>query len=378
MTRRIIPIMKKEAIHIWRDPRSLYMALGLPIVLLILFGYAITMDVRHVEVGIIDQDGTALSRNFISRVRASDYFSLRYLSSNDTETERLLNEGFVKVFIVIPSDFSRDLAKGKDTALQLLVDGSNNNRALVSLGYVSRIIQIFATDVLTEKMSRQGGLIGGGFPMIDPRIRVWYNPELRSANFIVPGLIAVVMTVMTTLLTSLTVAREWENGTMEQLIAGPARSHEIVIGKMLPYFLLGLAQVALVVLAGTLIFKVPLKGNLFVLFVVSAIFLFCGLGIGLLLSIVTKSQQLAYMFSILTTLLPSYLLSGFIFPIKSMPKVIQWISALVPARYFLTTLRGIFLKGYGFGSIWLEISALSVLSLIIFLACIKRMKLSLE
>jgi ABC-2 type transport system permease protein len=378
MTRRIIPIMKKEAVHIWRDPRSLYMALGLPMVLLILFGYAITMDVRHVEVGIIDQDGTALSRNFISRVRASDYFSLRYLSSNDTETERLLNEGFVKVFIVIPPDFSMDLAKGKDKALQLLVDGSNNNRALVSLGYVSRIIQIFATDVLTEKMSRQGGLYGGGFPMIDPRIRVWYNPELRSANFIVPGLIAVVMTVMTTLLTSLTIAREWENGTMEQLIAGPARSHEIVIGKMLPYFLLGLAQVALVVLAGTLIFKVPLKGNLFVLFVVSAIFLFCGLGIGLLLSIVTKSQQLAYMFSILTTLLPSYLLSGFIFPIKSMPKVIQWISALVPARYFLTTLRGIFLKGYGFGSIWLEISALSVLSLIIFLACIKRMKLSLE
>ena len=378
MTRRIIPIMKKEAVHIWRDPRSLYMALGLPMVLLILFGYAITMDVRHVEVGIIDQDGTALSRNFISRVRASDYFNLRYLSSNDTETERLLNEGLVKVFIVIPPDFSRDLAKGKDKALQLLVDGSNNNRALVSLGYVSRIIQIFATDVLTEKMRRQGGLYGGGFPMIDPRIRVWYNPELRSANFIVPGLIAVVMTVMTTLLTSLTVAREWENGTMEQLIAGPARSHEIVIGKMLPYFLLGLAQVALVVLAGTLIFKVPLKGNLFVLFVVSAIFLFCGLGIGLLLSIVTRSQQLAYMFSILTTLLPSYLLSGFIFPIKSMPKVIQWISALVPARYFLTTLRGIFLKGYGFGSIWLEISALSVLSLIIFLACIKRMKLSLE
>lgn len=378
MTRRIIPIMKKEAIHIWRDPRSLYMALGLPMVLLILFGYAITMDVRHVEVGIIDQDGTALSRNFISRVRAGDYFNLRYLASNDTETERLLNEGFVKVFIVIPPDFSRDLAKGKDTAFQLLVDGSNNNRALVSLGYVSRLIQIFATDVLTEKMRRQGGLYGGGFPMIDPRIRVWYNPELRSANFIVPGLIAVVMTVMTTLLTSLTVAREWENGTMEQLIAGPARSHEIVIGKMLPYFLLGLAQVALVVLAGTLIFKVPLKGNLFVLFVVSAIFLFCGLGIGLLLSIVTGSQQLAYMFSILTTLLPSYLLSGFIFPIKSMPKVIQWISALVPARYFLTTLRGIFLKGYGFGSIWLEISSLSVLSIIIFLTCIKRMKLSLE
>jgi len=378
MSRRIIPIMKKEAVHIWRDPRSLYMALGLPMVLLILFGYAITLDVRHVEIGIIDQDRTALSRDLISRVKASDYFSLRYLSSTDTETERLLNEGAVKVFIVVPPNFSKDLAKGKDTALQLLVDGSNNNRALVSLGYVSRIIQIFAADALTEKMRRQGGLYGGALPMIDPRIRIWYNPELTSANFIVPGLIAVVMTVMTAMLTSLTVAREWENGTMEQLIAGPSRSHEIVIGKMLPYFILGFAQVALVVLAGTLIFKVPLKGNVFVLFVVSAIFLFCGLSIGLLLSIVTRSQQLAYMFSILTTLLPSFLLSGFIFPIKSMPKVIQAISVLVPARYFLTTLRGIFLKGYGFGSIWLEVSALSVLSLIIFLACIKRMKLSLE
>ncbi len=378
MTRRILPIVKKEALHIWRDPRSLYMALGLPMVLLILFGFAITLDVRHVEVGIIDHDGTTISRDFISRVKASDYFSLRYLSSSDGEIERLLNEGSVKVFIVIPPDFSRDLAKGKDAALQLLVDGSNNNRALVSLGYVSRIIQSFATNILKEKMSRQGGMLAAGFPTIEPRIRVWYNPELRSANFIVPGLIAVVMMVMATMLTSLTVAREWENGTMEQLIAGPARSHEIVIGKMLPYFFLGLGQVALVVLAGKLIFKVPLKGNLFVLFVVSAIFLFCGLGIGLLLSIITKSQQLAYMFSILSTLLPGYLLSGFIFPIKSMPKVIQWISALVPARYFLTTLRGIFLKGYGFQAIWLEIAALTVLSLIIFVACIKRMKLSLE
>jgi drug efflux transport system permease protein len=378
MTNRIIPIMKKEAVHIWRDPRSLYLALGLPIVLLILFGIAITLDVRHVEVGVIDQDGTSLSRNLIARLSSSDYFNLKFVSPAYDRAERLLDKGLVRVIIVIPEDFSKDLAKGKDTSLQLLVDGSNSNRALVSLGYVSQVIQTFAADVLTEKMRRQGSLYAAGYPIIDPRIRVWYNPELRSTNFIVPGLIAVVMMVMATMLTSLTIAREWENGTMEQLISGPARAHEIVIGKVLPYFLLGLAQVSLVVVVGTLIFKVPLKGNLLALFVISAIFLFCGLGIGLLLSIVTKSQQLAYMFSILTTLLPSFLLSGFIFPIKSMPRVIRWISALVPARYFLTTLRGIFLKGYSFGSIWVEILSLSAFSLVIFLICLKRMKLSLD
>jgi len=188
----------------------------------------------------------------------------------------------------------------------------------------------------------------------------------------------VVMMVMTTMLTSLTIAREWENGTMEQLISGPARSHEIVIGKMLPYFFLGLTQVALVVLAGNFIFKVPLRGSLFVLFVVSSIFLFCGLSLGLLSSIVTKSQQLAYMISILTTLLPSYILSGFIFPIKSMPKIIQLISYLVPARYFLATLRGIFLKGYGFALLWPEILSLFFFSLLVFAACVRLMRLSLE
>jgi ABC-2 type transport system permease protein len=378
MTNRIIPLMKKEAIHIWRDPRSLYMALGLPTVLLILFGYAITFDIRHIRMGIIDQDGSPPSRELISRVKSSDYFSLVHLSSDASGAERLLDEGRVRLIIVIPPDFSKDLAKGTDARLQLLVDGSNNNTALVALGYISRLIQTFSTDVLTERMRRQGGSFNTGFPMIEPRVRVWYNPELKSANFIVPGLIAVVMMVMTTMLTSLTIAREWENGTMEQLISGPARSHEIVIGKMLPYFFLGLTQVALVVLAGNFIFKVPLRGSLFVLFVVSSIFLFCGLSLGLLSSIVTKSQQLAYMISILTTLLPSYILSGFIFPIKSMPKIIQLITYLVPARYFLATLRGIFLKGYGFALLWPEILSLFFFSLLVFAACVRLMRLSLE
>jgi len=378
MITRIVPLMKKEALHIWRDPRSLYMALGLPIVLLILFGYAITFDIRHINVGIIDQDGSVLSRELNARVRASDYFNVLYQAADSTDADRLLDRGQLKVVIVVPPNFSRDLAKGQDASLQLLVDGSNNNTALVALGYLSGLIQTFAADVIAQRMSRQGGSYAAGIPTVEPRVRVWYNPELKSTNFIVPGLVAVVMMVMTTMLTSLTIAREWENGTMEQLIAGPARSHEIVIGKMLPYFLLGLTQVALVVLVGRFVFNVPMRGSLLVLFVVSSIFLFCGLSLGLLSSIITKSQQLAYMISILTTLLPSYILSGFIFPIKSMPKIIQLVSYLVPARYFLATLRGIFLKGYGFGLLWPEILSLFVFSMLVFATCVRRMRLSLE
>jgi len=378
MIRRIIPLARKESLHIRRDPRSLYLAIGLPIVLVLLFGYAITFDIRHVPIGIIDQDGSVLSRDLAARMMSSDYFDLRFVSKDYSRVERLLDEGRVKIIIAIPADFSKDVGRGASPPLQLLVDGTNNNTALIALGYLSRLIQKFAADMLTENMNRQGGLTSGGFPSIEARIRIWYNPELKSANFIVPGLIAVVMMVMTAMLTSLTIAREWENGTMEQLIAGPVRAHEIIIGKLIPYFGLGIAQVVLIVLAGKIIFKVPFRGNLVCLFTVSAIFLFCGLGIGLFVSITAKSQQLAYSLSILTSMLPSFLLSGFIAPIASMPKVIQLVTYLVPAKYFLKTLRGIFLKGYGFSLVWPEIIALSVFGALIFAACVKRLKLRLE
>jgi ABC-2 type transport system permease protein len=355
------------------------MAIGFPIVLLLLFGYAITFDIRHVPLGIIDQDHSTLSRDFIGRVRASEYFDLRFLSDDYSRTDRLLDSGRTRIIIVIPKDFSKDAEQTAGASLQLLVDGSNNNTALVALGYVSRLIQAYAADILTERRNAQGGSSLARFPaVIEPRIRVWFNPELKSTNFIIPGLITVVMMVMTALLTSLTIAREWENGTMEQLMAGPLRPHEIVIGKLLPYFLLGLAQAVLVVLAGTLIFNVPLKGNILCLFVVTCVFLLCGLGIGLFLSITAKSQQLAYMFAVLTTLLPSFLLSGFIFPISSMPKAVQAVTYLVPARYFLYTLRGIFLKNYGFGLLWPEILALGAFGLMILMVCIKRMKMRLD
>jgi ABC-2 type transport system permease protein len=378
MTRRVLTLLRKEILHIRRDPRSLYLAVGLPIVLLILFGYAITFDIRHVAIGVVDLEHSPLSRDLISRFKSSDYFDLRFVTDDYAATGRILDRGLVKIILVVPQDFSRSWSAGGDASLQLLVDGSDNNTALVSLGYASQAIQDFASQALRESLSIKGGVDSAGYPAADPRVRIWFNPELKSTNFIVPGLIAVVMMVVTAQLTALTVAREWENGTMEQLIASPIRPLELVIGKVVPYFGLGMAQVALVVVIGTGIFHVPLRGDILSLVAVSSIFLLCGLGIGLFISIAAKSQQLAYMFAILLTLLPSFLLSGFIFPTESMPRLVRMVTYLVPARYFLTTLRGIFLKGYGFGDVWVEMLSLALFGLLVFAACVKKMRLRLD
>jgi len=378
MKSRVLPLMRKEFIHILRDPRSLYIAIGLPLVLLILFGYAITFDVNHIPVAVINQDDSSLSRDLISRVQASEYFDLRYLSNEYTKLERLLDEGKVKIILVIPLHFYRDLSKGKNKPLQFLIDGSDNNTALIALGYLSKIIQVFSSNIVLEGLNKQGNLLLKELPAIDVKTRVWYNPGLRSTNFIVPGLIAVVMMILAAMLTSLTIAREWETGTMEQLIATPTKPLEIIIGKLTPYFFLGLIQMTLVVLTGTLLFKVPFKGNIFFLFVVAGLFLVCGLGIGLFISTGTKSQQLAFMLAIVLTMLPAFLLSGFIFPISSMPRIIQFFSYFVPAKYFLIALRGIFLKGNGLSVHWPEVLFLLIFGLLIILACTKRLKLSLE
>jgi len=374
----MFPLMRKEFIHILRDPRSLYIAIGLPLVLLILFGYAITFDVDHIPVAVINQDNSSLSRDLISRVQSSEYFDLRYLSNEYSGIERLLDEGKVKIVLIIPLHFYRDISKGKNTPLQFLVDGSDNNTALIALGYLSRIIRIISSNILLEGLSKQGNFLLKELPLLDLKTRVWYNPGLRSTNFIVPGLIAVVMMILAAMLTSLTIAREWETGTMEQLIATPTKPLEIIIGKLTPYFFLGLIQMTLVVLTGKLLFKVPFKGSIFFLFLVSGLFLVCGLGIGLFISIVTKSQQLAFMLAIVFTMLPSFILSGFLFPISSMPKIIQFFSYLVPAKYFLIVLRGIFLKGNGLSVLWPEVLFLLIFGSLIILACTRRLKMSLE
>lgn len=370
--------MRKEFIHIVRDPRSLYLAIGIPILLMILFGYAITFDIKEIPLAIFDLDDTPLSRKLVSSVHSCGYFDLVQFSRTYAGAEELLDSGRAKVVIVIPHHFSRDLSLGQDAPIQLLVDGSDNNTALIALSYISNLVYTFSSNIILEKLERSGAVATMEFPPLRIETRAWYNPGLNSTHFIVPGLIAVVMMIMAAMLTSLTVAREWEIGTMEQLIATPVKPHEIIIGKLLPYFFLGIVQITLIVLTGVLWFKTPLKGNLLLLGVATGIFLTSGLGLGLLISTVTKSQQLAFMLSVIFTFLPSFLLSGFIFPIASMPKVIRFITHIVPAKYFLVILRGIFLKGSGYSLLFPELLTLALLGLLIIFACAQRLKLRLK
>jgi ABC-2 type transport system permease protein len=378
MRHRILSLIRKETLHILRDPRSLYLAVGLPVLLVIIFGYAITFDVNNVRLGVVDLDNSPLSRDLIFRLHASPYFDITSHETVYRGMDKLLDEGKAKIIIVIPPRFSQRLNKGKDVKLQLLTDGSDNNTAQVAQGYLLSLIQMFSVDFLKDNLNRNYSLAQTGIPPIQLEPRIWYNPDLRSVNFIVPGLIAVVMMILAAMLTSLTVAREWENGTMEQLISSPIKPIEVIIGKLVPYYFLGLLQTILVIAVGALLFKVPFKGDLLLLFLVSSVFLVCGMGIGLFISAATRSQQLSFMLSVILTMLPAFILSGFIFPISSMPRIIQILTYLVPARYFLIALRGIFLKGVGLSVLWPQVLLLCLFAIGIMAACAKKMTMRLD
>ena len=378
MRNRILSLIRKETLHIFRDPRSLYLAVGLPVLMVILFGLGITFDVNNVRIGIIDLDNSPLSRDLAFRLHASSYFDI---SSHETVyrgMDQLLDEGKAKIVMVIPPQFSRSLNSGRDVKLQLLTDGSDSNTAQIAQGYLLSLIQIFSVDELSEELNRLGLFATAGIPPIQLESRIWYNPDLRSSTFIVPGLIAVVMMILAAMLTSLTIAREWENGTMEQLIASPIKPIEVIIGKLIPYYILGLLQTSLVIGVGILLFGIPFKGSLLLLFLASSLFLICSSGIGIYISAATRSQQLSFMLSVILTMLPAFILSGFIFPISSMPRVIQGLTYLVPARYFLTALRGIFLKGTGLSVLWPQVLFLILFAVGIMTACTRKMTMRLD
>ena len=375
MMRRIRTIARKEVLHLRRDPRSLFLAIGQPLVLLLIFGFAITFDIRHVDTAVIDLDRTTVSRDLVARVEAADAFNVRIHTDDYGQAKKILDEGLAKVVVVIPPDFARDLGAGRAAPLQILVDGCDSNTGLIAMGNMSRLIQGFASGILLERLGRTGA---ADVPTVDTRVRVWFNPELTSTNFIIPGLIAVIMAIMAAMLTSLTVAREWENGTMEQLMAGPGRPVEIVVGKLLPYFALGIVQVTLIVLTGRFVFGVPFTGSFPGLIVASSAFLIYGLSLGLFLSIATRSQQLAFILSIILTMLPSFILSGFIFPIANMPLLLRLVSYATPARFYLAALRGIFLKGYGFPLLWATIAGTAAFGAFFLILCVRKMRMRLD
>ncbi len=362
-TLRIWAVTRKEFIHIIRDPRSLGMSIAIPMLLLLLFGYALTLDVDNVPMVIWDQDGTQASREFISRFAASPYFSLQEYVTNYQELEGAVDSGRALAALVIPAGFAGRIDSGREAQVQLIVDGSDSNTSTIAIGYADAVAMIYSQDVALKEIRRMGKT-KMSLPL-EVQSRVWFNPDLESKNYIIPGLIAVIMMVISALLTSLTVAREWERGTMEQLISTPVKGRELILGKLIPYFTIGMFDVLLAVLMGEFLFKIPLRGNVVLLFAMTAVFLAGSLSLGMLISIVTKSQLLASQLAMVMTFLPAFLLSGFMYAIPNMPKAIQAVTYFVPARYFVALLKGIYLKGIGLNILFIEAGLLTVFGIMV-------------
>lgn len=343
--RRLAAVARKEVLQLSRDTRSLLLAFLLPAMLLVLFGYAISFDVHDIPTGVLDQDASAESRELLDAFRASGYFTFVATLEGAGGIRPLLERGTAQAVLVIPPGFAADLGAGRPAAVQALVDGSDANTATIALGYARGVVVSWA--------ARRAGVAGEELrPPLVAETRVWFNEELESKNMIVPGLVAVIMMIVAAMLTSLTIAREWERGTMEQLAATPVTRLEVVAGKLLPYLGIGLVDVAVATALGTWLFGVPLRGSILLLAGLSLLFLLGALGLGMFISAVTRSQMLATQLAMLVTFLPAFLLSGFMFAIAVMPRPLQLLTYLVPARYFLVVTRGVFLKAVGLEVLW--------------------------
>jgi ABC-2 type transport system permease protein len=337
--KRLLAVARKELLQLRRDRRSLLLAFLLPMLLVVLFGYAISWDVDDIETAVLDQDRSARSRELLEAFWSSGYFRLVATLDSPDEVNGLIDRGEVRIVLIVPTDFSEHLGAGRTAQVQAIVDGSDANTATIALAYARAILQSYSTRVTFEGRPFE--------PPLEAATRVWYNEELVSRNMIVPGLVAVIMMIIAAMLTSLTVAREWERGTMEQLCATPVTRSEVVLGKMLPYVLIGLVDVAAVSAIGVFLFGVPFRGSPALLSILSLAFLIGALGLGMFISAATRSQLLATQVAMVATFLPAFLLSGFMFDVNVMPRVLQLISYLIPARYFLVVTRGVFLKGVG-------------------------------
>jgi ABC-2 type transport system permease protein len=348
MLSRLTAVARKEVLQLRRDRRSLALAFALPVLLVVLFGTAISWDVEDVETAVLDQDGSRRSRQLLDAFWSSGYFVRSARLEAPREIAPLLDRGDARLVLVVPPDFAEELDAGGTPELQAVVDGTDANTATIALGYVRAIVRSFGADVALEaRAAGEAAPATGAGPPIGLDTRVWYNEELESKNMIVPGLVAVIMMIIAAMLTSLTIAREWERGTMEQLASTPVARIEVVLGKLLPYVAIGMIDVALITVTGIALFGVPFRGSVALLAVMSLAFIVGGLGLGMFISAVARSQLVATQVAMVATFLPAFLLSGFMYDIGVMPRFLQVVTYLIPARYFLVVTRGIFLKGVG-------------------------------
>ena len=344
--RRLWAMARTEWLHIRRDTRSLAMAFAVPAAMVLLFGYVITFDINDIPAAVLDQSRTSQSRDLVDAFRSSGYFRITRRLASDAEIAPLLTRGTVRMVLVIPPDFAKHLAAAEPAPVQCLVDGGDANTASIAINYAQAIVASYSAKAVLK---------GRTLPVpARAESRVWYNEDLKSSNMIVPGLMATIMMILSALLTSLTIAREWERGTMEQLAATPVHRLEVILGKLLPYLGIGFVDILLVAVVGGVVFAVPFRGSALFLVVTAMLFLVGAQGLGMFISAAAKRQFLATQLAMLVTMLPSLLLSGLIFDLASMPMALQIVSLVVPARYFVVVLRGIFLKGVGLPVLWAQ------------------------
>jgi len=343
-------IARKEFYHLVRDFRSLYLAFVIPLLLILMFGYALRMDVDSVRTVIVDYDKTGESRDFVRRLNASSCFEIiRHLDASRSAVQ-YLDRGLTTMAIVIPPGWTKDLKADREASIQVLLDGSDPNFAGISRGYITAFVEAYNHDCLLDFLNRKG--MESIKAPVDGRIRVWFNEDLDSRNFIVPGIIAIIIMIVGAMLTSLVIAREYESGTMETLRSLPIGGGELLVGKAIPYYLIALTDVLMAVFMGQVLFGVVMKSSFSLLVLAATIYISVALSLGLLISIATKSQLVANMMAILITFLPSLLLSNFVFPVGNMPKIFQMLTYVVPATYFIDILNGLYLRGLGLAHLW--------------------------
>jgi len=343
-------IARKEYFHLIRDFRSLYLAFFIPLLLIFMFGYALSLDVDNVETVVVDYDNTPLSRDLIRKLDASPYFEITHWLPNTQTLTRYLDRGEAKLGVVIPAGWTKDMRADREAPVQFILDGSDPNYAGISRGYITSFVEHYNQHMLVDYINRHG--LAQIKPPIEARIRVWFNEELESRYFIVPGIIAVIIMIVGALLTSLVIAREYENGTMETIRSLPIRAGEFLAGKAIPYFFIAMMDVFIAVLMGQVLFGTIIKSSFWLMVLASTIYLSVALSLGLLISSATKSQQVANQVAILATYLPSILLSNFVFPVVNMPKALQLVTRVVPATYYIDILNGLYLRGIGIQRLW--------------------------
>lgn len=373
MNSRLLAITRKEFIHIWRDKRTLAVMFLIPVVQLILLGYAATTDIRHLSTAVYDADRTPSSRALIDAYRASDYFAINVYAASEAELAQRLDRGEIRAAMIIPAGYAEQLARGETAQVAFLIDGSDPSVASTAFAASQSVGQAQNTRVIQQRLGVEIKQLGG----IEIRPRVWYNPELKSAFYMIPALIGMILYFLTVLFTAQAIVREREQGTIEQLVVTPIRPWELVVGKIIPYVGIAFFDLAEVLIIGALWFGVPIRGSIPLLLGMSLLFLLTTLGIGLLVSTISQSQQEAMLLTFLITF-PGIFLSGFFFPLEAMPTVLQAISYLVPLRYMLIILRGIVLKGVGLEAISKEAFALVIFGVVMMAAASARFRKRLE